>query len=141
MTSSSNVPTVVGPAVAFAAGSVATWLAATAIAAPFGREILFAMLAPLIAAVSSWVWVARTFRRSPGRVTNVMVAAFGVKLVFFGVYVAVMLRGLALRPVPFMLGFTAYFVGLHVAEAWWLQRLFWSGGSDAQNSELNTQNS
>lgn len=140
MSSWAPAPSVFKPAVAFAAGSVATWLAAMVVAAPFGREIGFGMLAPLVAAVISWVWVARTFRRCPGRVTNVMLVAFGVKLVFFGVYVAVMLRGLALRPVPFMLGFTAYFVGLHAAEAWCLQRLFWSG-SDARNSELITQNS
>lgn len=140
MSSSSPAPTVFTPAVTLAVGSVATWLAAAVVAASFRREIGFGMLAPLAAAVLSWVCVARTFHHSPGRVTNVMLVAFGVKLVFFGVYVAVMLRGLALRPVPFMLGFTAYFIGLHAAEAWWLQRLF-SSGSDARNAELNTQNS
>lgn len=140
MRSPSPAPSVFTPAVTLAAGSVAAWLAAIVVAAPFRREIWFGMLAPLLAAVISWVWVARTFHRSHGRVTNVMLVAFGVKVVFFGVYVAVMLRGLALRPVPFMLGFTAYFIGLHAAEAWWLQRLFRSG-SDARNSELETDNS
>jgi hypothetical protein len=130
-------PGVLTPAVTLVVGSVATWLATIVVAAPFRREIGFGMLAPLVAAVVSWVWVARTFDRSPGGVTNVMLGAFGVKVVFFGVYVGVMLRGLTLRPVPFMLGFTAYFVALHAAEAWWLHRLF-SSGSDARNSEADS---
>ena len=39
--------------------------------------------------------------------TAVMIAAFAGKMVFFGAYVAVVLRGLSLRPVPFVASFTA----------------------------------
>jgi hypothetical protein len=53
-----------------------------------------------------------------------MVAAFAGKLVFFGAYVAVMLKALGLRPVPFIASFTASFIALHAAEAVCLQRLF-----------------
>jgi hypothetical protein len=88
------------------------------------REIVLGMLAPLVVAVLSWVLVERAYRRSPRRVMNVMVVAFGVKMVAFGGYMAVGLRGLGLRPVPFVVSFTAYFIGLHFAEAWWLRRLF-----------------
>lgn len=133
MSVSHAAPTVVKPAVTLAAGSVVTWLAATGVMQSSGREIFFGMLAPLVAAVVSWVWVAQTFRQHPGRVTGVMMVAFGVKLVFFGAYVVFMLGALALAPVPFMLGFTAYFIGLHAAEAWWLQRLF-SAGASARGS-------
>lgn len=119
---------VVRPAVQFTVGSLATWMAA-AVAGPSGREWFFGMLAPLVAAVVSWVVVARTVGQRPERVTSVMMVAFAVKLVFFGAYVVVMLRGLALRPVPFVVAFTAYFIGLHVAEAWWLRRLFAAGAS------------
>ena len=53
-----------------------------------------------------------------------MIAAFAVKMVFFGAYVAVMLRRLSLRPVPFVVSFTAYFIALYLIEALSLQRLF-----------------
>ena len=38
-------------------------------------------------------------------------------------YLVVMLKGLALRPMPFMLSFTGYYVALHIAEAVLLRRL------------------
>jgi hypothetical protein len=52
-----------------------------------------------------------------------MIAALAVKMVFFGGYVAAMLRGLDLRPVPFVVSFAAYFIVLHVMEAMFLRRL------------------
>jgi hypothetical protein len=52
-----------------------------------------------------------------------MIVGFAVKLVFFGVYVAVMLRVLALRPVPFVTAFTSYFIALYAMQAWFLKRL------------------
>ena len=41
--------------------------------------------------------MARTHAAAPERLTAVMMTGFAVKLVFFGVYVAVMLRVLALQ--------------------------------------------
>ena len=56
-----------------------------------------------------------------------MITAFAFKLVFFGGYVAVMLRVLQLRPVPFVVSFSSYFIALHFVEAFCLQRLFAGG--------------
>jgi hypothetical protein len=105
------------------AAVVAAYATGSADGAPH-REIVYGMLAPLVVAVVSWVVVERAYRQSPRRVMGVMVVAFGAKMVVFGGYVAVGLRGLGLRPVPFIVSFTAYFIGLHFAEAWWLRRLF-----------------
>jgi len=87
-------------------------------------ELLFGMMAPLAGAVATWVLVTRTYLRRPERLTPLMVAAFAGKLVFFGAYVTVMLGVLSLRPLPFVLSFTAYFIALHLFEALCLQRLF-----------------
>jgi hypothetical protein len=106
-----------------AAASLAACLAATLLGLP-GLEVLFGMAGPLAVTVTSWVLVERTYRQHPERLTSVMVAAFGAKMVFFGVYVAVMLKLFSLRPVPFALSFTAYFIALHLAEAFNLKRLF-----------------
>lgn len=90
-------------------------------------EALLGMIAPLVSAAASWILVARTHRAAPERVTGVLVVAFAVKMVFFGAYVAVMLRPLDVRPVPFVASFMSYLVGLYIAEALFLRRLFANG--------------
>jgi hypothetical protein len=105
--------------------SVSSWLAIVAWSGvSSSREVLFGMLAPLAGAAATWVLVARAFPSRPESVTPLMVAAFAGKLVFFGVYVTIMLRVLALRPLPFVVSFTTYFIALHLFEALCLQRLF-----------------
>ena len=112
-------------AVAWMVGaSLASWLVATLSTDGRGNpEVLLGMAGPLIAAVVSWVVDERAHRSAPGRVTNVMITAFAVKMVFFGVYVGVMLRGLELRPAPFIVSFAVYFIALHAMEALFLRRL------------------
>jgi hypothetical protein len=61
---------------------------------------------------------------APAQLTAVMVKAFAVKMLFFAGYVAVMLRGLDLQPTAFVVGFTAFFIGVYVMEAWLFARLF-----------------
>lgn len=119
------------PTVSMVAGSVITAVLALTIAgAGLAREIFSGMLAPLLVAVISWELVERTYRREPARVTGVLVTGFGAKMLFFGAYVAVMLKGWSLQPVPFVVSFTTYFIGLHVAEAFFLKRLFAEGATD-----------
>jgi hypothetical protein len=64
---------------------------------------------------------------APERVMGVMVTAFMAKMMFFGVYVAGMLRGLELRRTPFVVSFTVYFIALYAMEALFLKRLFDGG--------------
>ena len=104
--------------------SLTAWLLTRALAD--GRadtEVLFGMAGPLASAVGSWVAYERAHRVAPGRLTNVMMAALAVKMVFFGGYVVVMLRGFGLQPVPFIVSFAAYFIALHAMEAFFLRRL------------------
>ncbi len=89
-----------------------------------GREVVLGMLAPLAGAAATWILVVRTHASRPAALTPLMMAAFGGKLVFFGGYVTVMLGVLGLRPIPFVVSFTTYFIALHVFEAFCLQRLF-----------------
>jgi hypothetical protein len=94
-----------------------------------GAEVVLGMLAPLAATIGSWVLVDQTYRRTPDRVTALMVAGFAAKMLFFGAYVAVMLKGLALQPTPFVVSFTSYFVALYAVEAVALRRLFAGPGA------------
>jgi hypothetical protein len=113
--------------------SVVTAMAAIAwFGTRIGAEVVFGMLAPLVIAIGSWVLIEQAYRRTPERVTGLMVAGFAGKMVFFGVYVAVMLKGLALQPVPFVASFTGYFIALHVMEALALRQLFANGSREAR---------
>ena len=96
-----------------AGASVLVWLAVSVV---IGREasleVFFGMFGPLLVACATWVMAERTYRRDPKVLTGLMVAAFAFKLVFFGAYVAVMLRIVGLRLVPFSVGFSSYFIAL-----------------------------
>jgi hypothetical protein len=116
------------PAAWMTLASVASWAAVTIVAAePLNPELFWGMLGPLFSAVVTWVAVARTHRLAPERVTGVLMAGFGAKLVFFGAYLAVMIRVVELRMVPFAASFVGYVIGLYVMEALFLKRLFAGG--------------
>jgi len=112
----------------------AAWIAAAALGSgivavaaagtPVAAEILFGMLAPLVAVIVSWVMTERVFKREPARVTGLMIGAFGAKMLFFGAYVALMIEIVGLRPAPFVASFTGYFVVLYLTEALLLRQLF-----------------
>ena len=107
-----------------AGASLTSWLVMRATTE--GREdpeVLFGMAGPLVCAAGSWVAYERAHRSTPGRLTNVMIAALALKMLLFAGYFVVMLRGLDVRPVPFVVSFAAYFIALHAMEALFLRRL------------------
>ena len=111
------------------AASVASWLAiAVLVDARARTATLLGMLAPLGVAAASWLLTERTWRQNPASLTSLMIAAFVGKMVFFGVYVAAMLKGLAVAPMPFVASFAGYFIALHLGEALALKGLFAQAG-------------
>ena len=112
-------------AVAWMTGiSVGSWLLASAtFGSAWSRDILLGMLGPLGIACGTWVLMERTYRANPQRLTSVMMAGFGAKLVFFGAYVAVVILVVGVHHVPFVASFTGYFIGLYAIEALFLKRL------------------
>ena len=105
-----------------------SWLLAAALLDTQARiEVLYGMLGPLAMVTGSWILMERAYSRNPERLTAVMIGAFAGKLVFFGAYVAVMLRVLSLRPRTFVASFTGYFIALYLIEALYLRRLFAGG--------------
>jgi hypothetical protein len=107
------------------AGGVGSWLAmAFALDSRTWLEVLAGLLGPLVAASATWILMVRTYRRAPSELTGRMSVAFVGKMVFYGGYVAVMLRGVGLRPVPFVASFTGYLIALYLVEALLMRRLF-----------------
>lgn len=107
-----------------AGAAIGSWLAVTAIGGDrVHPEALFGMAGPLVAVCASWLAVRRAHRAAPERVLALMVVWFALKFVFFGAYVAVMLRLLGLEPVPFVAAFVSYFIALYAMQAVFLSRL------------------
>ena len=110
------------------AGSV---LSSFGIVAIFGRSaapdwqmaVWLGMFGPLVATLCSMMLLERSFRKHPERLMNVMIGAFGAKMLFFGGYIAMAVKAGWVRTVPFAVCFTGYFLALHIIEAWRLRRL------------------
>jgi hypothetical protein len=110
------------------AASVLSWVVIAAfVDERAGTATLFGMLAPLGVAAASWLLSVRAWRRNPESLTSLMIGAFVGKMVFFGVYVAAVLKGLAVAPIPFVASFAGYFIALHLGEAFALKALFSEG--------------
>lgn len=108
-----------------AGSSIASWLVIAALVERrTALAVLGGMMCPLVVAAGSWLLTARAHQQHPESVTSVMMGAFAAKLVIVGAYVAVMLRLVLVDPVPFVAGFTSYFIGLYAIEALFLKRLF-----------------
>ena len=103
--------------------ALVSWLAISGIAKTLNPELAWGMAGPLVTTVGTWLAVARTHAAAPEKLAGVMMAGFALKAVLFGVYVVVMLRVLALRPVLFVVSFTGYFIALYAMEALFLRRL------------------
>ena len=95
-----------------------------AIAPGAALEVVLGVAAPLAVGIGSLVLMDRTYKRSPERLTRLLVRAFLAKLVIFGLYMALTVSLLSLDPVWFAGSFTVSFVALHLAEALHLQRLY-----------------
>jgi hypothetical protein len=110
------------------AASFASALLAVVIAGrPTAVAVLLGMLAPLLAVSVSWVLTERTYKRDPQRLNGLMINAFGAKMLFFGGYVWLVLGIVGVRPVPFVVSFTGYFIALYSTEALLMRRLFAGG--------------
>ena len=115
----------IAPLLWMSGASLMGWTLVTLVAPrPVNPELLMAMAGPLASAVVTWIVTERTQRLAPDRVMGVMMAGLAAKMVFFGVYVVALVQFAGLRPVPFVVGFAAFFIGLHVIEALFLKRLF-----------------
>jgi hypothetical protein len=81
-------------------------------------------LGPLAVVSGTWVLAAWVYKNHPEQLTGLMAAAFILKMIFFGAYVAAIILVMRFRPVPFVASFTGYFIGLYSMEALFLRRLF-----------------
>jgi hypothetical protein len=104
-------------------GCMLSWsLVAVVGPAPLRVAVGLGMAGPLVAAVVTWLLITRTLAGDPALMAGRMFLSLGAKMVFFGAYVVLAIRGLGVALVPFIVSFTAYFVALHTVEALLLRR-------------------
>jgi len=98
------------------AGCLGSWAIVSSLA---GRpaELFLGMAGPLVAATATWLAVERAQRQDAARVTRVLMAAFGLKMLFFGGYVVAVSRVPEVDLAFFGVAFFFYFVVLYVVQA------------------------
>ena len=117
------------------AAALGSWLLVTVLAPePVNPELFLAMVGPLVSAAASWLVTERTQRVAPARAISVFVAGMLAKMMVFAAYIVIMVRLVGLRPVPFVIGFTGFFLGLLAIEALFLKRLFDRGMRSAPSA-------
>jgi hypothetical protein len=113
------------PVASMVGAGLVCWLAATiGFGAATGTATLLGMAGPLIIAVVSWRLAEQAYRRDPASLTGLMMTGFVAKMVFFGAYVILVVKGMSQPAVPFAVSFTGSFIALHLIEALALRRLF-----------------
>ncbi|MFQ6678601.1 MAG: hypothetical protein ACE5D0_09830 [Fidelibacterota bacterium] len=88
------------------------------------REIFLGMIAPLIIGIVSILFISDVQKKSPEKVTNILIKTFLVKMIFYGVYFIYIFTFYTFNPKPFIISFTGYFLTLHVSEALFLKTIF-----------------
>jgi hypothetical protein len=88
-----------------------------------GTEVLLGVIAPVLTTAASWVQITRVWATAPDTSLSVMIRGFIVKSLFFIAWVTIVVKGLEVRPVPFVASLTVSFLVLHFLEAWYLKRL------------------
>jgi len=82
-----------------------------------GREIWFGMLGPTLASVVGRVAIDRQKNLNPQIILKSIIQSFVVKSVFFGVYIAALVKTNQVSPGPFVGCFAFFYLALHIAEA------------------------
>lgn len=90
----------------------------------FAKEIFLGMIVPLIIGVLSILSISIVHKKSPEKVTNVMIKSFAVKMIIYGGYFICIFTFYTFNPMPFILSFSGYFITLHLGEALFLRSNF-----------------
>ena len=81
------------------------------------KEIWFGMIGPTLASVVSRVALDRQKNLNPQKILKSIIQSFVVKSIFFGVYIAALVKTNQARPGPFIGCFAFFYLALHIAEA------------------------
>lgn len=87
------------------------------------KEIFLGMISPLVIGVLSIFYIDDIQKKSPEKLTNVILKMFVGKMIFYGAYFIFIFTFYTFTPVPFIISFSGYFITLHVCEALFLKSI------------------
>ncbi|MDA2924676.1 hypothetical protein MYX84_02925 [Acidobacteria bacterium AH-259-O06] len=104
---------------------VVSWALVSITFAPgAAMEIFLGMLVPLLVGIATILMVERIYRKESQKLTSFMAKAFLAKMVLYAVYMTLIVGLYSFQPIPFVISFTVYFTGLHMAEALYFRTMF-----------------
>ena len=110
-----------------AGGSILTAIVFSIVSGAAGlgaaREIWFGMFGPTLASVVAGIALERQVRLNPQKMLKCLIQSFVVKFLFFGAYIAVVVKTNQVRPGYFVGCFAFFYLALHMAEALELRRM------------------
>jgi hypothetical protein len=86
-------------------------------------EAAWGLAGPLAGSVTSWLFMVRAAAKGQEKLLAFMTKAMAAKMLLFPAYVIGLVLFAGLRPIPFVVAFTGFFVGLYAVQAWHLKRL------------------
>lgn len=87
-------------------------------------DAFWGMVAPVVIGMLSMAGIQRRYNRAPETLTNFMIAAFAVKMIFYGVWVTIMILYIVQFPTIFIINFVIFFILCHLLEALYLRATF-----------------
>lgn len=90
----------------------------------YKSEIFLGMILPLLIGIYSISVNKYIYNKTPEKLTRAMVINFFLKLIIYGLYIAILLGFYTFREVPFIVSFVGFFIVLYGIEAYYLRKLF-----------------
>jgi len=106
-------------------GSLGLWGLGCVLWGPdFVRSGFLGMIAPLVMGVITVAFASRKYKDTPEKLTGLMISMFGLKMVFYAIYVVIVFKTAQINELIFVLSFSVFFILLHLAEALYFRAKF-----------------
>ena len=89
----------------------------------FIYEIFLGLMAPTLIGYGTVFFMAKYSNMGMSYFNRMLIKGFGLKFIFYGVFILIIFTVYSFNPIPFMCSFTASFIGLHMMEAIVLKKI------------------
>ncbi|SVC25031.1 uncharacterized protein METZ01_LOCUS277885 [marine metagenome] len=86
-------------------------------------EIFLGLLGPVLVGFVTVFFMIKYSNSGAIRLNRMLVRSFGIKFIFYGIFIITIFTVYPFKPIPFMCSFTSSFIGLHLMEAIVLKKI------------------
>lgn len=83
----------------------------------FRFELLLGWALPVVAGFITMYFVLDASKKDAQLVTKVIAIGFALKMVYYGTFILILVKFYTFEPIPFVVSFAGFFLGLHALEA------------------------